>query len=100
MNGTTLLIHWIFSCLTFTVIGVRLVWRKVTKQSFNLGDYLCMGAFACAAVRLGLVHVILIWGTNNMPAAIRKTHQFTEIEIHHREIASKLSIVNRVFYIT
>ncbi|KAI5459717.1 hypothetical protein BGZ63DRAFT_360319 [Mariannaea sp. PMI_226] len=98
MTDPTLLIHWLFSCLALLLMAVRLVWRKIAKQPFNLGDYLTMAACVCALTRLGLIHVVLTWGTNNISAAIRKTHTFTSKEIHQREIGSKLSIVNRVFY--
>ncbi|KAH7161815.1 hypothetical protein EDB81DRAFT_715620 [Dactylonectria macrodidyma] len=98
MEDPTLLIHWLFSCLTFVIIVVRLVWRKVAKQPFNLGDYLSMAACVCAMTRLGLIHVVLTWGTNNLSAAVRKTKVFTAVEIEHRTIGSKLSIANRVFY--
>ncbi|KAH6970726.1 hypothetical protein BKA56DRAFT_559188 [Ilyonectria sp. MPI-CAGE-AT-0026] len=98
MEDPTLLIHWLFSCLTLVIIAVRLVWRKVAKQPFNLGDYLSMAAGVCAMTRLGLIHVVLSYGTNNLSAAVRKTHVFTATDIAHRTIGSKLSITNRVFY--
>lgn len=98
MDDPTLLIHWLFSCLAFLIMVVRLVWRKVSKQDFNLGDWFTVAAIVCTLTRLGLIHVVLTWGTNNVSAAYRKTHTFTNEEIYRREIGSKLSIVNRVFY--
>lgn len=98
MDDPTLLIHWLFSILALMVMGVRLVWRKIARQPFNMGDYLTMAACLCCMVRLALIHVVLTWGTNNVPAAIRKTKIFTEDEIYRREIGSKFAIANRVFY--
>ncbi|KAK1981811.1 hypothetical protein LZ30DRAFT_719217 [Colletotrichum cereale] len=98
MDDPTLLIHWLFSCLAFSVMVVRLVWKKVAKQDFNIGDWLTIAAIVCAMTRLGLIHVVLTWGTNNVSKAYRKTHAFSNEEIYRREIGSKLSIVNRVFY--
>ncbi|KAM5343472.1 hypothetical protein ACJ41O_012009 [Fusarium nematophilum] len=98
MDDPTLLIHWLFSCLALLTMGVRLVWRKVARQPFNLGDYLTMAACLCCLVRLALIHVVLTWGTNNVPAAIRKTKVFTDDEIYRRTIGSKFAIANRVFY--
>ncbi|RFU80093.1 pth11-like integral membrane [Trichoderma arundinaceum] len=63
-----------------------------------MGDYFTMAACACALIRLGMIHVVLTWGTNNMTAAQRENHVFTSSEIYQREIGSKLSIANRVFY--
>ncbi|KAL9945169.1 hypothetical protein ACHAQF_006720 [Verticillium nonalfalfae] len=79
---------------------VRLIWRKVAKQAFNLGDYLTMAACVFVVARMGIIHMVLTWKTNNMPAAYRENHVFTPEEIHHREIGSKLSIAGRVVYST
>lgn len=95
---STLVILWVFTWVAIGLIALRLLMRKVKKAPFVLGDYFSMGAIFCALVRLALVHVILLWGTNNMSAAFRQTHHFTPEEIRHREIASKFILVNRVFY--
>ncbi|KAM0286102.1 hypothetical protein ACHAQH_001110 [Verticillium albo-atrum] len=76
----------------------RLVWRKAARQPLNVGDYLTMAACVCVVARMGLIHMVLTWKTNNVSAAIRKTHVFTAEDIHRREVGSKLSITNRVFY--
>lgn len=100
MDDPTLLIHWLFSCLALIIMVARLVWKKVhiSRQEYNLGDWFTVAAIVCALTRLGLIHVVLTWGTNNVSAAYRKNHTFTDEEIYRREIGSKLSIVNRVFY--
>ncbi|KAK5995606.1 hypothetical protein PT974_04020 [Cladobotryum mycophilum] len=71
-------------------MAVRLIWRKVAGQSYNLGDYLTMAAGVAALTRLGLIHVVLTWGTNNMTDAFRNTHHFTSREIYQRMIGSNL----------
>ncbi|KAF4814866.1 hypothetical protein CGCTS75_v013192 [Colletotrichum tropicale] len=98
MDDPTLLIHWLFSCLALAVMFARLVWRKIARQEYNLGDYLTIAACVCALTRLGLIHVVLTWGTNNVTPKFRDSHNFTDEEIYRREIGSKLSLVNRVFY--
>ena len=98
LYSTTLLIHWLFSCITVVILVGRLVGRKLVKQQFNLGDYLTIAACVCVLTRLGLIHVVLIWGTNNVTAAYRAAHVFTATDIYQREIGSKLTITNRVFY--
>jgi acetyl-CoA acetyltransferase len=57
-----------------------------------------MAAAACALIRLGMIHVVLTWGTNNMTAAQRQSEDFTPTVIYQRETGSKLTISNRVFY--
>lgn len=97
MANTTLVLLWLFTWLTVALIVTRLLMRKVRRKPFVLGDYLSFAAILCALVRLALVHVILTWGTNNMPAEMRQSH-FTDQQIHQREIGSKFTLCNRVFY--
>ncbi|KAJ6180253.1 hypothetical protein N7519_010714 [Penicillium mononematosum] len=95
---STLIILWVFTWLAIGLIVLRLLLRKLKGRQFIQGDYFAMGAILCALVRLALVHVILIWGTNNMSTTFRRSHNFTPEEIRHREIASKFVLANRVFY--
>jgi hypothetical protein len=44
--------------------------------------------------RMGLVHVILIWGTNNVDVS----KGLTDIQIYHRMIGSKLVLASRICY--
>ncbi|KAH7149001.1 hypothetical protein B0J13DRAFT_550454 [Dactylonectria estremocensis] len=100
MESQTVVALWLFSCLALVIMGTRLVLRKMAKQPFNLGDYLTMGACLCCIARLSMTHVVLIWGTNNVSVAIRKTHVFSADEIYRRTIGSKLAITARCFYNT
>lgn len=43
--------------------------------------------------RMGLVHIVMIWGTNN---AI--TTGLTRKDIEHREIGSRVVLASRVMY--
>ncbi|KAL8908688.1 MAG: hypothetical protein Q9207_000656 [Kuettlingeria erythrocarpa] len=43
--------------------------------------------------RMALVHLIMLWGTNNA-----KTDGLTALNIHHREIGSRLVLVSRILY--
>ncbi|KAJ5439086.1 uncharacterized protein N7458_010084 [Penicillium daleae] len=98
MDSTTLIILWVFTWAAIGLILLRLLVRKLKGLQFIMGDYFSMGAILCALVRLALVHVVLIWGTNNMTTTFRHTHHFTPEEIRRREIASKFVLTNRVFY--
>jgi hypothetical protein len=95
---STIIILWVFTWVVVGLIAFRLVLRKVKGLHFVLGDYFAMGAILCALIRLALVHVILIWGTNNISDTLRHTYHFTPEEIRQREVASKFLLVNRVFY--
>lgn len=44
-------------------------------------------------IRMALVHVILLYGTNNV-----LTEGLTERQIYHRSIGSRLVLASRIFY--
>lgn len=98
MKDPTILIVWLFSWLALAIMATRLALRKLRRQAFVLGDYFTMAAVFCALARLGLVHVVITWGTNNVTAKFRATHHWAPGEIYRREVGSKLALVNRVFY--
>ena len=98
MADPTLIIVWVFTWIAITVMCLRLVLVKVNKKIFSAGDYLTMGAVFCAVARLSLIHVVLIWGSNNVTPKFRATHRFTQQELYQREIGGRLTIVNRLFY--
>ncbi|KAL2886359.1 pth11-like integral membrane [Ceratocystis lukuohia] len=95
IDKLTLGLHWAFTWLTVIIITTRLIWRKILRQPYLLGDWLSIAALLCVLARLGLIHVVLIWGTSNIPAALRAKLKFTPDEIYRREIGSKLSLANR-----
>lgn len=43
--------------------------------------------------RMGLVHMVLIWGTNNTITA-----GLTRLDIEHREIGSRVVLASRIMY--
>ncbi|KAE8330956.1 hypothetical protein BDV39DRAFT_190203 [Aspergillus sergii] len=100
MDDATLVSLWVLTWCAVGLISIRLVMRKIRGKAFVLGDYLSLCAILCALIRLALVHVIIIWGTNNMSRGFRYSHHFTSEEIYRRETASKFTLVNRVFYNT
>ncbi len=94
----TIVIVWVFSWVAITIMGIRLLWQRLQTRKFFMGDYLTMAAIFCALARVGIIHVVLIWGSNNVTAAFRASHHFTATEIYHREVGGKLTLVNRIFY--
>ncbi|KAL3419708.1 hypothetical protein PVAG01_08206 [Phlyctema vagabunda] len=96
----TLIILWVFTFCSVAVMGLRLAMRRYREQKFNLSDYLTMACIFCLLIRVGCIHVVLYWGTNNMSPKLRAATVFTPQEIYEREIGSKLTLVNRPFYNT
>jgi hypothetical protein len=44
--------------------------------------------------RMGLIHVVLVWGTNNVDLSV----DLSQSDINHRVIGSKLVLGARIFY--
>ena len=100
MDDPTLIIHWVFTAVAVIIMSTRLVFRQAIFRSFDLADYLTIAAIVCALARGGLIHVVLTWGTNNIPAKTRKKLVFTPVVIYQRTIGSKFTIANRPVYNT
>lgn len=93
-----ILILWILTGLAVAMMLLRLGLKQYRSQSFSLGDYITIAAIVSILLRGAVIHVALVWGTNSITAAVRKTMAFTPEVIYRREIGSQLTIVNRVFY--
>jgi hypothetical protein len=63
-----------------------------------LGEYLTIAAIVSILLRGAVIHVALVWGTNSITAADRKTMTFTPKVIYQHEVGAKLTIANRSFY--
>ncbi|EED22292.1 integral membrane protein Pth11-like, putative [Talaromyces stipitatus ATCC 10500] len=92
-NNPTLLVCWWCTAASFAIILVRVIGRyKRTERFFTEDKVMMIGAIPLIA-RMTLVHLVLVWGTNNA-----KTEGLLEQDIHHREIGSRLVLAARVFY--
>lgn len=98
MRNLTLIIHHLFTGLALVIMALRLVCQRSLFRRFNFGDYFTMAAMLCAGLRDGIIHFVLVWGTNNMSTAARAHTNFTSEEIYRRTIGSKLTIINRPIY--
>ncbi|KAK2761228.1 hypothetical protein FQN54_001750 [Arachnomyces sp. PD_36] len=94
----TIVLVYVFGFLSLVLMGLRLVLRKVRRQSFNLSDYLTMCAIVFVVNRSVMTTIVLLWGNNNVDD--RETHVFTDQEIYQRTIGSQLTMANRVIYNT
>jgi hypothetical protein len=94
----TIVITWVFTWLAEALMALRLIMRKLRKQDLDISDYFTIAAMLFLIIRLSLDHVVLIWGTNNIPEDFRASHVFTQQEIYQMEIGSKLTLGVRVVY--
>jgi len=91
----TLLYSWWATCFAAVVILTRLAGRKVRSNKLFREDWIMFLALIPLFARMGFVHVVLVYGTNNVATV---GVDYTEEEIRHREMGSKLVLAARIFY--
>ena len=92
-DKATLLVCWWCTIFAAVIIIFRVCGRYIRSERLFREDWL---AFACTIplfVRMALVHVVILYGTNNT-----QTHGLSEEAIRRREFGSKLVMVSRIFY--
>lgn len=92
-DNATLLVSWWCTGFALAIILVRLAGRYVRTEKLFREDKIMALSIIPLLVRMGLVHLVLIWGTNNTV-----TTGLTPVEIQHREIGSKLVLASRIMY--
>ncbi|KAF2800692.1 hypothetical protein K505DRAFT_355533 [Melanomma pulvis-pyrius CBS 109.77] len=93
-NNPTLLYSWWCTIFSLVIITIRLAGRYVRNERLFREDKLMAWSIIPLLARMGFVHVVLIWGTNNVD-----TSTMTDpTVIHHREIGAKLVLAARVSY--
>jgi hypothetical protein len=89
----TLLVCWWCTVFAAVIILFRVCGRYIRTEKLFKEDWL---AFACMIPlfsRMALVHVVLLYGTNNTVTA-----GLSETSIYQRSIGSRLVLVSRLFY--
>lgn len=92
-NNATLLLSWWCTGFALAIITVRLAGRYVRTEKLFREDKIMAWSIIPLLARMALVHLVLIWGTNN---AI--TTGLTPLQLQHREVGSKLVLVSRIMY--
>lgn len=90
----TLLVCWWITLFCTTIIFLRVAGRFIRSEKLFREDKTVTFAVIPLFLRMGLVHLILLWGTNNA----QFTWPLTETEKRHKSIASGLVIASRVLY--
>lgn len=92
-TNPTLIVSWWCTLFSLTIILIRMFGRWVRTERLFREDRIMFYSIIPLMIRMALVHVILIWGTNNT-----ETEGLTDIEIRHREVGSRLVLAARIFY--
>lgn len=89
----TLLVCWWCTCFAAVIILFRVAGRFIRSETLFKEDWLAFATLIPLFIRMGFVHVILIYGTNNAV-----TTGLSMGDIHRREIGSRLVLASRIFY--
>lgn len=93
-NNPTLLYSWWCTIFSLVIIGFRLSGRYIRNERLFREDKIMAWSVVPLMARMSFVHVVLIWGTNNVN--VSTLHDTTIIR--HREIGSQLVLAARIFY--
>ena len=92
-NNPTLLYSWWCTIFSLVIIGFRLGGRYIRNERLFREDKVMALSLIPLLIRMGLIHAVLLWGTNNV-----MTVGLTDEQIHNRVKGSKLVLAARIFY--
>lgn len=93
-NNPTLLYSWWCTIFSLVIIGFRLSGRYIRNERLFREDKVMAASIIPLIIRMSLVHVVLIYGTNNVDTE----GLIDPDKIHNREIGSKAVLAARIFY--
>jgi hypothetical protein len=93
-NNPTLLYSWWCTIFALVIILVRISGRYIRNEMLFKEDKIMALSIVPLMARMAVVHVVLIYGTNNADV----TGLTDATKIHHREIGAKLVLAARIFY--
>lgn len=91
----TLLVCWWATSFCTLIILLRLAGRFIRTERLFAEDRIAALALIPLYLRMGCVHFILLYGTNN---ADFDNVELTSKELRRKEIASGLVLASRIFY--
>ncbi|KAK0713344.1 hypothetical protein B0T26DRAFT_613330, partial [Lasiosphaeria miniovina] len=91
----TLLVSWWITALCSVVITLRVGGRFVRVEKLFLEDKVTALALIPLSLRMALIHVVLVYGTNNV---LLDGQQLFDTDISHRAIGSGLVLLTRLLY--
>ena len=92
-DNPTLLVSWWCTIFALVIILFRLAGRIIRTERLFREDKIMALAIIPLMVRMGLVHVILLFGTNNI-----QTMGLSPESIERRKIGSGLVLASRICY--
>lgn len=91
----TILVCWWATLFSTIIILVRVAGRFVRTERLFTEDKMAFFCLIPLYARMGLVHIILLYGTNNVQVS---PMTLTPEELRRRRIGSGLVLASRIFY--
>lgn len=91
----TLLVCWWITIFCAVIIALRVVGRFIRTEKLFREDKTAALALVPLFLRMGCIHVILIYGTNN---AQLDGAGLSDDDLHKKAVASGLVLLSRVLY--
>lgn len=91
----TLLVCWWITIFCAVIITLRVVGRFIRTEKLFREDKTAALALVPLFLRMGVIHVVLTYGTNN---AQLQDAGLTDDQLHKKSIASGLVLLSRILY--
>lgn len=91
----TLLVCWWATALCTCIICLRIIGRFIRTERLFPEDRIAALALIPLFLRMGCVHYILLYGTNNVQL---EGLTLTDADMMHRRVASGLVLISRILY--
>ena len=92
-NHPTLLVSWFCTGCALVIIILRVGGRYVRTERLFTEDTIMFSSVIPLLIRAGLIHVVLLYGTNNVT-----TDGLTQQDVMERETGAKIVLAARIFY--
>lgn len=92
-NHATLLVSWWATGIALVIILIRVIGRFIRTEQLFKEDKIMFWSIVPLLIRMALVHVIMLYGTNNVT-----TDGLSAEAIYERSIGSRLVLASRIFY--
>src|SRR4051794_21849506 len=91
-DKSNLLTSWWITAMCTVIIVLRLAGRYIRVEALFREDKVAAVVLIPLFLRMAFVHPILLYGTNNV--LVKGSLPLSDIETHHRAIASRLVLVS------
>lgn len=95
-----LLVSWWLTLFCTAVIILRVLGRYVRMEKLFLEDKIAGLALIPMYLRIACVHVVLVYGTNNVELVSKEGVHLSQQSMDRRVIGSRLVLATRFFYFT